>query len=163
MKELIKDFTPLFSQADYKVKRKDVQEDIGYLLTLLNTHQLLVEGGWKLYAEKKGYEEIEVGTEFQISIPDNKSLSIFLSKYLAHMADEAFQSGETVYAIARALLNFDPEKPETGDALEKIWKENADMIQDLIYLYSEYLYRVFMQDSLKNPTPITPEDISEVG
>ena len=37
------------------------------------------------------------------------------------------------------------------------------MIQDLIYLYSEYLYRVFMQDSLKNPTPITPEDISEVG
>ena len=79
------------------------------------------------------------------------------------MADEAFQSGETVYAIARALLNFDPEKPETGDALEKIWKENADMIQDLIYLYSEYLYRVFMQDSLKNPTPITPEDISEVG
>ncbi|MGI6109891.1 MAG: hypothetical protein ACOYB8_08660 [Eubacteriaceae bacterium] len=161
MKELIKDFTPLFSQENYRAVRKDVQDDIGYLLTLLNTHELLVQGGAKLYADKKGYEEIEVGTDFQESIPDNKTLSIFLSTTLAHMAEEAYEKGDVVLEIARALLNYDPDDPKTGEDLEKIWLANADMIQNLIYLYSEYLYRVFMQDNLKESTPITPEDLPD--
>lgn len=155
MQELIKDFTPFFADGNYMIPRKDIQEQVGYLLSLLNTHNLIQEGGIQLYIDKKAYEAIEVGTEDQKEIPDHKTVANFMGTTLSHMSEEAFGSDKEVLDLADKLQNFDPDDADNAKILEGAWNENAELMQNLIYLYSEYIYRVFMQNPLTTSTSIS--------
>ena len=146
MSELIKDFTPFFTKENMKNQRVNIKDDIANLLTLLNTHQLMVEGGADLYVEKDAYEQIDLKDVVGYDILDNKALGRFMSKTISSMAEEAYEKGDVIFALAKKLLEFDPNDQASIDALGKAWLENADMIQNLLYLYSEYIYKVFMDN-----------------
>lgn len=146
MSDLIKDFTPLFSKEKMKVQQIDVQNNIASLLTFLNTHRLLTEGGAELYKSKDGYEPLDLRDSAGYKLLSNTALSRFMSTTLAPMAEAAYQSGDTVYKIAQLLRDYNPDDPASGEALSTVWNDNAEMLQNLLYLYSEYLYKVFMDN-----------------
>ncbi len=146
MQELIKDFTPLITSGKLRVQQRDAQDQIGYLLSLLNTHNLITTGGVKLYMDKKGYEQIDIGLDEEDVIPGNVQIATFLGTTLSKIAGEAFDSEEPLREIADLLYRFNPDDKASQEALEEGWMKNQELIQDIIYLYSEYLYRVFMQD-----------------
>ncbi len=155
MDEMIKDFTPLFSKEKMMEQQVEVQNDIALMLTLLNSHRLLTEGGIDLYSDKKGYEKVELRDTVGYDLLDSKDLAHFLATTIATMAHEAYDNGDAIIAVADKLNRYDPEDEESGKELEKAWLENKDLIQEMLFLYSEYLYKVF----LDNPYRVRPVGI----
>lgn len=146
MSEMIKDFTPLFSYEKTIIQLPEVKSNIASLLTLLNTHQLLNEGGASLYKEKEGHKKIDLAEAIGYDILDNVDLSFFIKKTLVDMADEAIGKGDELYEVAEILRNYDPDDPEKNQQLEEIWNKHKEVIEEMIYLYSEYLYKVFLDN-----------------
>lgn len=149
MSETIKDFTPLYSYEKTAVQFPEVKENIASLLTLLNTHQLLNDGGIRLYEEKEGHKQIDLAEAIGYDILNHVDLSFFIKKTLVDMADEAIGKGDELYEFAEVLRNYEPNNPEKGQALEDTWKKHKDSLEKVIYLYSEYLYKVFLDNPYK--------------
>lgn len=160
MEELIKDFTPFFTKEKTSNQRVNVKEDIANLLTLLNTHQLIMQGGAEMYRDKAGYQQIDLSEVTGYDLLDHKDLARFMSKTIAHMAEEAYEKGDVVFDIAKKLNDFDPANDESVTALDTVWKDNADMIQKLLYLYSEYIYKVFVDNPyMQHPVGLKTSNI----
>lgn len=149
MSEKIKDFTPLYSYEKTAVQFPEVKQNIASLLTLLNTHQLLNDGGIQLYEEKEGHKQIDLAEAIGYDILNNVDLSFFIKKTLVDMADEAYGKGNDLFEFAEVLRDYEPNNPEKSKALEDTWNKHKEVIENMIYLYSEYLYKVFLDNPYK--------------
>lgn len=151
MSEQIVDFTPLFTAEKSAEQSKLVQDDIAKLLSLLNTHRLIKDGGVKLYIDKGGYEKIELKEITGYDMLDHRDLASFMALTIANMAHEACDEGDIIVEVAKKLKDFNPNDEKSAKELEEAWLENSDLIQDMLYLYSEYLYRVFLDNPFNKP------------
>lgn len=146
MENLVKDFTPLYTKEQVKKQQDTVQANISNLLTLLNTHRLIKAGGVELYKEKGGNEKIEQIDSLGTDLLDNKELANFIGIKLSGLSEAIFHNGNTLVEVSKTLFNYDPDNEQSAKALEKIWLENDVLIEELINLYSEYIYKVYLDN-----------------